>query len=115
MNIYCLIIGIGIRLLGIIAHRGKFTGEIIATQKLVTTGIYSIIRHPCYLGSFFITMGLCGINGIGVAVTLLAWVLYSDRADREEIIMAEKFGQDYLDYVLKTDRFIPFKLLKRGK
>lgn len=53
-------------------------------HKLVTVGIYSIFRHPSYMGWFwwciFIQVMLC--NPIStVAFTFVAWKFFSDRIE----------------------------------
>src|SRR5207247_7710633 len=63
---------------------------------LVTAGIYTVVRHPQYLGFMLMTLGQFLVwPTIATAIlwTLLA-VLYYRQAKREETILSEKFGSD---------------------
>jgi len=71
---------------------------------LVTTGIYSRIRHPIY---FFGAMMILGI----IIWAARPWLLLVFavlipmqvmRSRREERVLTEKFGAAYLDYKQKT-------------
>ena len=53
---------------------------------------------------FFISANLfIGISGIAAYL-----VIYFGRVPREEKMMEEYFGMDYLDYKKKTKKFLPF-------
>jgi protein-S-isoprenylcysteine O-methyltransferase Ste14 len=89
------------------------------TTKLVTSGIYTIIRHPQYMAGILINIGLTLISQhwiiliIGVVSIIL---IYFDalRADQNLIL---KFGKKYSDYAAKVPRlnFIAgiIRLIKR--
>lgn len=80
------------------------------TTALVTSGIYAYIRHPLYSsllllawGIFFKAPGLVGGTLVLVATTFL---VATARADEQECVRF--FGAQYLDYMQKTRRFIPY-------
>lgn len=78
-------------------------------NQLVTTGIYSHVRHPQYLGFLLITLGM---NVLWVTLsTLLLWpvlaFLYYRLAKEEDNQMEEKFGEEFLEYKSKVPTFIP--------
>jgi protein-S-isoprenylcysteine O-methyltransferase Ste14 len=80
-----------------------------AKNQLVTTGIYSRIRHPQYLGFLLITLGM---NVLWVTFsTLLLWpilaFLYYRLAKEEDKQMEETFGEKFLKYKSKVPTFIP--------
>lgn len=80
-----------------------------AKGQLVTTGIYSHIRHPQYLGFLLITLG---INVLWVTLsTLVLWpvlaVLYYRLAKKEEKGLGEKFGEEYDRYKSRVPMFLP--------
>jgi len=65
---------------------GRNTKEQLA-DELNTTGIYSMVRHPLYLGNFFMWLGAAVLTKNGwfiVAFILLYWIYY------ERIMFAEE-------------------------
>jgi len=80
-----------------------------AQGKLVTNGIYSIVRHPQYLGILLITSGLL-VQWITIP-TAIMWpillVVYYRLARTEEKEMESQFGEAYLEYKRKVSMFIP--------
>ena len=77
--------------------------------EFVTSGIYSYVRHPQYLGFLLITLAM---NVLWITVsTLLLWpilvFLYYRLAKDEENIMEIEFGEKYQDYKHKTPMFMP--------
>lgn len=88
---------------------GRNTREQIA-EVLNTTGIYSVVRHPLYLGNFLIGLGLSSLtlNFLFVAVYILAFWLYYERIMlAEESFLREKFGSQFNEWVRVTPAFIP--------
>lgn len=80
-----------------------------AKNQLVTTGIYSYVRHPQYLGFLLITLGM---NVLWVTFsTLLLWpvlaFLYYRLAKEEDKQMEEEFGEEFLKYKNNVPTFIP--------
>ena len=73
-------------------------------RLLVTTGIYSKIRHPVYVfGTPAVTGVLVALLGWG-AVVIAAIVVPVEilRARREEAVLVEKFGARYTAYRERT-------------
>ena len=79
-------------------------------HSLVTTGIYSRIRHPMYSAMFAL--------GVAQALFLPNWIvgpaylvsfglLYVFRVRIEERMMLDRFGTEYEEYVQRTGRLIP--------
>ena len=81
-----------------------------STHRLVTQGIYHLVRHPMYAA--FILFGvaqalllpnwIAGTSAL-VAVALLCVI----RIPNEEAMMCEFFGQEYRDYMKRTGGVIP--------
>jgi len=79
-------------------------------QKLITTGIYSVVRHPMYAGALCLFVGspllLSSWAGLGVGavvVGLMAW-----RTLGEERMLLREFP-DYQAYQQKTRyRWVPY-------
>jgi len=79
-------------------------------STLNTTGIYSIVRHPLYMGNFLIIMGIALFVQIWwfVLVVFLAFWLYYERIIfAEEEFLQRKFGSSFLDWAERTPAFIP--------
>ncbi|MCB0262802.1 MAG: isoprenylcysteine carboxylmethyltransferase family protein [Calditrichaeota bacterium] len=79
-------------------------------NRLVTDGLYGLVRHPQYTGLFI------GIFGEGIVhwPTIFSLVLfpvivftYAMLARSEERKMLEQFGEDYRVYQYRVPRFIP--------
>lgn len=88
---------------------GRNTKEQLA-DELNTTGIYSMVRHPLYLGNFFMWLGAAVLTKNGwfiVAFILLYWIYYERIMFAEEQFLRRKFGSVYTDWANKTPAFIP--------
>jgi protein-S-isoprenylcysteine O-methyltransferase Ste14 len=93
----------------VLGHR--FSG-LVAIQRghsLVTTGIYSVIRHPSYLGLLVNSLGwaLAFRSGVGVLLTALILPPLLARIHAEEKLLSSQFGADYDAYRARTWRLIP--------
>jgi protein-S-isoprenylcysteine O-methyltransferase Ste14 len=115
-EIICLFIsfsGVGIRFFTVgytpKGTSGTNTRKQIA-DTLNTTGMYSIVRHPLYLGNFIIWFGLSAFFHLwwfSLIVILIFWLYYERIMFAEEEFLREKFGHSYLDWAEKTPAFIP--------
>jgi protein-S-isoprenylcysteine O-methyltransferase Ste14 len=88
---------------------GRNTREQIASE-LNTTGIYSIVRHPLYLGNLTIIFGLLLFIKVFwfAAIGGLLFLLYYERiAFAEEEFLRRKFGASYLEWAEKTPALFP--------
>jgi protein-S-isoprenylcysteine O-methyltransferase Ste14 len=84
------------------------TGE----QDLVTSGVYSVVRHPLYFSGLLILLGTniyfeSTWAWLGV---LLTFVITVYRIPLEERRLEERFGQEFIDYKRRTKAFIPWLL-----
>ncbi len=82
---------------------------------LVTEGIYTVVRHPQYLGFLLVTLGQFVVwPTIPTAIMwpLLA-VLYYRQAKREEAVLLAEFGVRFQAYADKTPMFLPRIHLRR--
>lgn len=81
------------------------------THKLITTGIYSKLRHPSYFGFFWWALGTQLVLGNAVTFWLYAaalWYFFSTRIQHEEYLLIGFFGNEYEDYRRRTATRIPF-------
>lgn len=80
-----------------------------AVDKLVTTGVYSKVRHPIYSADIFLAWGifLCfptlrvGVSVLWLTVVLLGWMRL------EEAALLHRFGEDYYLYKARTPMLFP--------
>jgi protein-S-isoprenylcysteine O-methyltransferase Ste14 len=83
--------------------------EIQEDHKLITTGPYRYVRHPMYLGIFTYTMGLMMISLDVLVILFFAfsiWVNYR-RIPREEQMLIQEFGDEYLEYIKRSGILMP--------
>lgn len=80
-------------------------------HTLITTGIYAHLRHPSYFGFFWWGLGTQLVMGnviCFVAYTAVLWRFFSSRIKREEQLLVQFFGDEYVDYKRRTGTKIPF-------
>ena len=88
---------------------GRNTEKQVA-DSLNQTGIYSLVRHPLYLGNFLMWLGLFLYIGIWwfVLICCLAYWLYYERIMyAEEAFLTRTYGQLYEDWAKHTPAFLP--------
>ena len=97
---------------------GRNTGEGQVAEQLNTSGIYSVVRHPLYLGNFFMWLApVFIISDLWLTLFFCAfyWIYYERIMFAEEQFLRKKFGQTYLDWANKTPAFFPkFSLYKNA-
>jgi protein-S-isoprenylcysteine O-methyltransferase Ste14 len=79
-------------------------------HTLVREGPYRRIRHPMYtqIWIYVIAQVLITSNWIVGATGIVTWaILYFIRVPREEKMMEEEFGEEYLAYKQQTGRILP--------
>ena len=87
-------------------------------HRLVTGGVYRVVRHPMY--GAYLLLFLCaflisgnwviGASGGGIILSLM-----TIRLAREEAVLEERYGGEYRAYMQRTGRFLPFPKQGRGK
>jgi protein-S-isoprenylcysteine O-methyltransferase Ste14 len=112
---------LGVGLLGLlvriytVAHTpkntsGRNTNEGQVADELNQTGIYSLVRHPLYLGNFLMWLGVAMLTAdmwYLVAFTFMYWVYYERIMFAEEAFLRRKFGEPYLKWASDKPAFIP--------
>jgi protein-S-isoprenylcysteine O-methyltransferase Ste14 len=78
-------------------------------ERVVTTGVYSVVRHPQYLGGL--------LAHLGISVLLSAWysLLFTPLvvllnyliAWKEEVELVREFGMEYEEYRMTVPMLIP--------
>lgn len=88
---------------------GRNTRKQVA-EDLNTSGIYSVVRNPLYLGNFFMMLGVSmypRVWWVSIIFVLGFWLYYERIIMAEESFLKNKFGAKYEDYSSRTPAFIP--------
>lgn len=88
---------------------GRNTDKQVAEQ-LNTSGIYSVVRHPLYLGNYLMWIGIVLFTknfSFTIIVSLLYWIYYERIMFAEERFLEKKFGDSYLEWSKKAPAFVP--------
>ena len=104
-----MLIGVVLVILGWNMVYKRYWRKDAGQGELVTDGIYRYIRHPQYTGFLMITLGM--LLDWATLPMLIMWpvmaVLYYRLAKKEESDMTAEFGQQYVEYMQHTGRFLP--------
>lgn len=113
---FCLAVsflGFGVRILTV-GHTPRRTSGRNAKRQIAealnTTGMYSIVRNPLYLGNFFMGLGIAlfaHLWWLTLIYVLAFWLYYERIVFAEEAYLRDKFGREYLDWANQTPAFIP--------
>jgi protein-S-isoprenylcysteine O-methyltransferase Ste14 len=93
----------------VLGHRFSGLVAIQPGHRLVTKGVYGVIRHPSYLGLLISALGwaLAFRSGVGVLLTALLIPPLVARIGAEERLLRTQFGGEYDAYSSRTSRLIP--------
>ena len=94
-------------------HLGRNWSGIVTIKQgheLVTTGPYSLVRHPIYTGLLvaFVGSALARDEWRGVLAVAIAWAALWRKLLLEERWMLEVFGEQYAEYRRRVPALIPF-------
>lgn len=105
--------GLGIRAFTV-GHAPRNTSGRNAREQradsLNTSGIYSIVRHPLYLGNFFVYLGVvlfAHVWWLAVICVLAYWLYYERIMFAEEFYLRGKFGSAFEQWAERTPAFVP--------
>lgn len=97
---------------------GRNTKEGLVAATLNTTGIYSVVRHPLYLGNFFMWFGIAMLTGhfwFIVSFCFLYWIYYERIMFAEEQFLRRKFEKNFVEWSKNVPAFFPiFKNFKKS-
>jgi protein-S-isoprenylcysteine O-methyltransferase Ste14 len=93
--------------------RAWAAGTVFKNEILATTGPYSIVRHPLYVGNILIFIGFNLLNNEAwawlVTVSFL-WFFYPPAITYEDSKLEDIFGQQWRDWRKRTPALIPVRV-----
>ena len=120
-ELYYWIVAMAVGLLGLLVRvytvgyspkntsgRNTQVGQVADT--LNQTGIYSLVRHPLYLGNFLMWLGPALLTvhlWFVLSFCFLYWVYYERIMFAEEQFLRKKFGETYLQWSNRVPAFLP--------
>ena len=114
-GIVLMLVGMSVRQWAI-AVLGRFfslTVRVEADHRVVDRGPYRLVRHPSYTGAILSLLGLTLALQTWAATLLLGivfGVIYGYRIHVEEKTLTMELGADYVNYMKRTKRLIPYLL-----
>lgn len=91
-------------------ERGGDKALRIHADGLITQGLFTHCRNPLYVGNNLMLLGLGILSNSLIYVLVVVPVflfIYQCIIYAEEDFLTKKFGQSYLDYCSKTNRWLP--------
>ncbi|HWP03639.1 MAG TPA: isoprenylcysteine carboxylmethyltransferase family protein [Gemmatimonadaceae bacterium] len=88
---------------------GRTTGQPTAAS-LTTSGVYSVVRHPIYVGNFLVGLGFALVPWVWwvpVIYTLLFCIYYERIMFAEEAFLRERFAEKFEEWAAHTPAVIP--------
>ena len=111
-----IVIGVAIFLLGFFVWKAAALGsksidKYIEANTLCTTGVYSIVRNPCYSGIMLMCTGLLFMvhNLWLLILPVVYWLAMTVLMKcSEEKWLRDLYGKEYVEYCRKVNRCIPW-------
>ncbi|KAF5415634.1 MAG: hypothetical protein C5S38_03815 [Candidatus Methanophagaceae archaeon] len=84
-------------------------GEERNELAVIKTGVFSIVRHPIYLGAILLYLGfiIISLSIISFCIWLIIILFYYFISRYEEKLLIDKLGSQYEDYMNEVPMFIP--------
>jgi protein-S-isoprenylcysteine O-methyltransferase len=109
-----ILVGQTIRAIAMVQAGRNFSHLVAHTKRsehqLVTSGLYSVLRHPSYFGYFWWAIGTqlaCGNAGCLVGYAVVLWIFFKKRIGGEEELLVKFFGGEYVRFRERTWVGIP--------
>jgi len=85
-----------------------FGAQLFKGHQLITSGPYTIVRHPMYVGLILAALGSLMIYTTWTTVYFACFApLTLVRARREEAALSAEFGEQWQEYCKKVPMFLP--------
>jgi len=79
-------------------------------QNLITSGPFSVVRHPSYVAHSLIFVGIfmtTGVIAVGITALIDFLIAYFVTVELEERELIQRFGNRYREYQMKVPKFLP--------
>lgn len=112
VGLVLIVLGLTTNLVAAGTLRRSYSSTLVIREdhQLVTHGIYQITRHPIYLGTLMVSIGVpvyvSSLYGLLIMLVLIPLIL--NRIRIEERMLTEEFGDAYRTYGNATSKLIPF-------
>lgn len=86
-----------------------------SNQELHINGLHQYVRHPLYLGTFLLLIGLVffrpQVNVLTSTIAIMMYTIFAIRWEEQKLLL--NFGETYKFYCASTPRIIPRFFAKR--
>ncbi len=107
-----VVIGLIICLVAAATLRRFYSSTLVIRKdhQLITHGVYRLARHPIYLGTIMVSIGVpvCFSSLYGILIMSALILLFLNRIRIEERMLTDEFGDAYRAYQETTSKLIPF-------
>ena len=111
-------LGFALRIAAIARLGSRFSPLLVAQRghTLETSGLYAIVRHPGYLGTFLVALGTVIAFGSAIGLILVAalYLLLDQRMRREDAFLESQFGDTFRRWQEAVGRLFPRLTPRRG-
>ncbi|HWR29852.1 MAG TPA: methyltransferase [Negativicutes bacterium] len=107
------LLGLAVRVMTVAYVSEASSGRELSAPKaeqLNTTGSYSLVRNPLYVGNSIIWLGVSSMMQLwwlSLSILLISLLYYRLIICAEEYYLGVRFGQSYVKWAKKTPTFIP--------
>jgi len=108
-----LVLGGWVSSIYVLAWLGRSFSIVPQARRLITSGPYSVVRHPLYVSEEIAVIGiaLMSISPIVALIVVVQWMFQLRRMSNEERVLRSSFAE-YAAYADRTPKVIP-RLLRR--
>lgn len=112
LGLALLLAGIAIRWTAIYTLGKYFTSVVTIKDdhRIIQSGLYKYLRHPAYTGALVghLGLGLSFSNWFSLSLSFIPFLIAAVYRMRvEERALGDSFGEEYFEYMKRTDRLIP--------
>ena len=84
-------------------------GEERETPAVISNGVFSVVRHPIYLGCILFYLGMIcfTLSLISAGLWIIIIIFYRYISRHEEKLLLDLFGTEYENYMKKVPMLFP--------